>query len=311
MADPHPLPATLSKQMLIGGQWRPAVSGRTIVVENPGRREPLGDIPRGEKADVDLAVAAAERRSRLEGVVPRERGQLLLKIAEAMEARVRKRWRAPSPSRPATRCGRRRGARPSWRPTSFATSAGWLGAEGRDRPARRGRAQSYTRREPIGIVGAIIPWNAPVMLGALKIAPALCAGNALVMKAPRRAARGAADGRDLQRFLPPGVLNVITGYGEECGGPARHPSAGPQAVASPARPRSARLIMRAAAERIVPVSLELGGKSPSIVYPDCRRGLGGRRHHQRHALHPPEPVAARRARACSCTRTSSTASWRS
>jgi acyl-CoA reductase-like NAD-dependent aldehyde dehydrogenase len=128
---------------------------------------------------------------------------------------------------------------------------------------------SYTRREPLGVVGAIIPWNAPVLLGALKIAPALCAGNTLVLKTAEDAPMGVLFMTEIcHEFLPPGVLNVLTGTGEECGGPlANHPIiaklsfTGSTAVG--------KIIMHAAAERIVPVSLELGGKSPSVVYPDA------------------------------------------
>jgi acyl-CoA reductase-like NAD-dependent aldehyde dehydrogenase len=126
---------------------------------------------------------------------------------------------------------------------------------------------SYTRREPIGVVGAIIPWNAPVLLGALKIAPALCAGNTIVLKAAEDAPLGVV-AEICQEFLPPGVLNVLTGLGEECGGAlAEHPSV--RKLSFTGSTEVGKLIMRAAAERIVPVSLELGGKSPSIVYPDA------------------------------------------
>jgi acyl-CoA reductase-like NAD-dependent aldehyde dehydrogenase len=85
---------------------------------------------------------------------------------------------------------------------------------------------SYTRREPLGVVGAIIPWNAPVLLAALKIAPAVCAGNTLVLKAAEDAPLGVLLVAEIcQQFPPPGVLNVLTGLGEECGGPlAQHPS---------------------------------------------------------------------------------------
>ena len=128
---------------------------------------------------------------------------------------------------------------------------------------------SYTRREPIGVVGAIIPWNAPVLLGALKIAPALCAGNTIVLKAAEDAPLGVLVMAEIsQEFLPRGVLNVLTGLGEECGGAlAEHPLV--CKLSFTGSTEVGKIIMRAAAERIVPVSLELGGKSPSIVYPDA------------------------------------------
>ncbi len=128
---------------------------------------------------------------------------------------------------------------------------------------------SYTRREPLGVVGAIIPWNAPILLGALKIAPALCAGNTLVMKAAEDAPLAVLLMAEIcQEFLPKGVLNVLTGFGPECGAPlANHPLV--RKLSFTGSTEVGKSVMRAAAERIVPVSLELGGKSPSIVYPDC------------------------------------------
>ena len=128
---------------------------------------------------------------------------------------------------------------------------------------------SYTRREPLGVVGAIIPWNAPVLLAALKIAPALCAGNTLVLKAAEDAPLGVLKMAEAcQEFLPPGVLNVLTGLGPECGSPlAQHPKV--MKLSFTGSTEVGKIVMRAAAERIVPVSLELGGKSPSIVYPDA------------------------------------------
>ena len=128
---------------------------------------------------------------------------------------------------------------------------------------------SYTRREPLGVVGAIIPWNAPVLLAALKIGPALCAGNTLVLKAAEDAPLGVLLLAEVcQELLPPGVLNVLTGLGEECGAPlAGHPMV--SKLSFTGSTEVGKLIMRAASDRIVPVSLELGGKSPSIVFPDA------------------------------------------
>ncbi|MEM7748087.1 MAG: aldehyde dehydrogenase family protein, partial [Pseudomonadota bacterium] len=128
---------------------------------------------------------------------------------------------------------------------------------------------SYTRREPLGVVGAIIPWNAPVMLGALKIAPALCAGNTIVMKAAEDAPLGIMRVAEIcQKFLPAGIVNILTGTGPECGAPlSEHPDI--RKLSFTGSTAVGKLIMKAAADRIVPVSLELGGKSPSIVYPDA------------------------------------------
>jgi betaine-aldehyde dehydrogenase len=128
---------------------------------------------------------------------------------------------------------------------------------------------SYTRREPIGVVGAIVPWNAPVVLGTMKIAMSVAAGNTLVLKAAEDAPLALLRVAELcSRRLPPGVVNVLTGYGEECGAAlARHPLV--RKLSFTGSTEVGSLIMHAAAERIVPVSLELGGKSPAIVFPDA------------------------------------------
>jgi betaine-aldehyde dehydrogenase len=127
---------------------------------------------------------------------------------------------------------------------------------------------SYTRREPIGVVGAVIPWNSPVALGAMKIAMSLAAGNTLVLKAAEDAPLGVLRMAELcSEHLPAGVLNVLTGYGEEAGAAlVQHPLV--RKLSFTGSTEVGKLIMHAAADRIVPVSLELGGKSPCVVFPD-------------------------------------------
>ena len=119
------------------------------------------------------------------------------------------------------------------------------------------------------MVGAIIPWNAPVLLAALKIAPALCTGNTVVLKAAEDAPLGVLMlAGTCQEHLPPGVLNVLTGYGHDCGAAlGAHP--GVRKLSFTGSTEVGKLIMEQAARRVVPVSLELGGKSPSIVFPDA------------------------------------------
>ena len=127
---------------------------------------------------------------------------------------------------------------------------------------------SYSVREPLGVVAAIVPWNAPVLLASLKVAMALCTGNTLVLKAAEDAPLGVLRMAEVcAPHLPAGVLNVVTGYGEECGGALlNHP--GIAKISFTGSTEVGRIAMRAAAERILPVSLELGGKAPAIVYPD-------------------------------------------
>jgi acyl-CoA reductase-like NAD-dependent aldehyde dehydrogenase len=256
-------------QMLIGGAWVDSLSGAVLSVENPAKRRPIGDIPRGNAADVDRAVqAAAKAFAAWSKVPPRERGRLLLRIADAVEARAEDLARTIALE---TGNALRTQARPEARLTAeIFRYFGGLASELKGETIPLGEhVLSYTRREPLGVVGAIIPWNAPVLLGALKIAPALCAGNTLVLKAAEDAPLGVLMmAASCQEFLPPGVLNVLTGLGEECGGPlAQHPIV--RKLSFTGSTEVGKIIMRAAAERIVPVSLELGGKSPSIVYPDA------------------------------------------
>ena len=265
----QPVPTPEPKGMLIDGQWVAAASNARISVENPAKRTAIAEVPRGAAVDVERAVAAASKAfpgwSR---VVPRERGKLLLKIAEAMEARAEEMGRLIALE---TGNALRTQARPEARGAAdIFRYFGGLASELKGETIPLGEhVLSYTRREPLGVVGAIIPWNAPVLLGALKIAPALCAGNTLVMKAAEDAPLGVLLMAEIcQEFLPPGVLNVLTGLGAECGGPlANHPAI--RKLSFTGSTEVGKVIMRAAAERIVPVSLELGGKSPSIVYPDA------------------------------------------
>jgi betaine-aldehyde dehydrogenase len=256
-------------KMLIGGSWVNAMSGATLTVENPGKRQPIADIPRGDHADVDGAVEAASRAfPAWSKVAPRDRGRMLLKIAEAMEARVEEMARTIAlETGNAIRTQARGEARLS---ADIFRYFGGLAGELKGETIPLGEhVLSYTRREPLGVVGAIIPWNAPVLLGALKIAPALCAGNTLVMKAAEDAPLGVLLMAEIcQEFLPPGVLNVLTGLGEEAGAAlSQHPKI--MKLSFTGSTEVGKLIMRAAADRIVPVSLELGGKSPSVVYPDA------------------------------------------
>jgi Aldehyde dehydrogenase family len=254
---------------LIGGKWVESASGEWLEVEDPAHRRPIAEVPRGRAEDVARAVkAAADAFPAWSRVVPRERGRLLARIADALEARVEELARTIALE---TGNALRTQARPEAKTTiDIIRYFGGLGGELKGETIPFGEhVLSYTRREPLGVVGAIIPWNAPVLLAALKIGPALCAGNTLVLKAAEDAPLGVLLLAEVcQEFLPPGVLNVLTGLGEECGAPlASHPMV--SKLSFTGSTEVGKLIMRAASERVVPVSLELGGKSPSIVFPDA------------------------------------------
>jgi betaine-aldehyde dehydrogenase len=256
-------------QHLIAGAWVDAASGETIAIEAPGTRATIANVPRGTAEDIDRAVkAASDAFPAWSRVPPRERGRILQKVADAVEARVEELARIIAEE---TGNAIRTQARPEARLSAdILRYFGGLASELKGETIPFGEhVLSYTRREPIGVVGAIIPWNAPVLLGCLKIAPALVAGNTLVLKAAEDAPLGVLWVAAIaNEFLPKGVLNVVTGYGEEAGAALSvHP--GVRKLSFTGSTAVGKLIMRAAADRIVPVSLELGGKSPSIVYPDA------------------------------------------
>ena len=255
--------------MLIGGKPAESSDGRFIDIENPANRTVIGEVPRATDADVDKAVrgaATAFEAWRL--VAPRDRGRALLKIADAVEAEVESIARTVALE---TGNAIRTQARPEVKSTADVIRYfGGVVSELKGETVPLGEhVLSYTRREPIGVVGGIVPWNAPVILGTLKIAMSVAAGNTLVLKAAEDAPLGLLRVAELcNEHLPPGVVNLLTGYGEECGAAlARHPLV--RKLSFTGSTEVGKLIMHAAADRIVPVSLELGGKSPAIVFPDA------------------------------------------
>ncbi|MCI3950828.1 MAG: thcA [Burkholderiales bacterium] len=255
--------------MLADGKWTASADGRLLGVENPANRAIIAEVPRGGAEDVDRAVRAAERAFEAwKTIAPRERGKLLLKVADAMEAKSEALSRLL-----ATETGNaiRTQSRPEVRTAIdvFRYFGGVAGEVKGETVPLGENVLSYTRREPIGVVGAIIPWNSPVVLGSLKIAMSIAAGNTLVLKAAEDAPLAILEvARLCQQLLPPGVINVLTGYGEECGAAlAQHPLV--RKLSFTGSTEVGKSVMRAASERIVPVSLELGGKSPAIVFPDA------------------------------------------
>ncbi len=258
-----------ARPMLIAGRWCGAVAGEMLVVENPGRRQPICTVPRARAEDVNRAVeAAAQAFPGWSRVPARDRGRLLLRIADQLEVRQEELARLIAEETGNALRTQARGE------AKFVVDAfryfGGLASELRGTTLPLGKDMlSYTRREPIGVVGAIVPWNAPAQLASLKIAPAVCAGNTIVLKAAEDAPVAVLMIAGVcQDHLPPGVLNVVTGYGAECGAPlAEHPLV--RKLSFTGSTAVGKSIMRAASDRLAPVSLELGGKSPSIVFPDA------------------------------------------
>ena len=257
-------------QMLVGGAWVDAADGRTISVENPARRgSVIAEVPRGGSDDVDRAVRAASGAYDAWRELPaRERGRALLRIADALEAHADELARSTS---------RETGnaLRPQARPEADLTHHlfryfGGIAGETKGSVLPLGeQILSYTRREPLGVVGAIIPWNSPLMIVGMKVPAALAAGNTVVLKAAEDAPLTVLRLAELaSEHLPPGVLNVITGYGDDAGAAlAAHD--GIAKISFTGSTEVGRTVMAVAADRVLPISLELGGKNPSIVFPDC------------------------------------------
>ena len=257
------------QRMLIGGQWVDAAGGETIDVENPAHRgSVIANVPRGRAEDVDRAVRAAAEAFAGWKIAPgRERGLAMFRIADALEADADPLARIVSTE---TGNALRTQARPEIR--SAVDIFRYFGGVAQELKGEVIPISEdllvYNRREPLGVVGGIVPWNAPVQLSAMKIAMAITAGNTLVLKAAEDAPLGVLRmAATCSRFLPPGVLNVVTGYGEEAGAAlTAHPTI--RKLSFTGSTEVGKLVMHAAADRIVPVSLELGGKSPAMVFPD-------------------------------------------
>ncbi|MET3507326.1 aldehyde dehydrogenase family protein [Halalkalibacter oceani] len=256
--------------MLINGEGRASVSSEFFSIESPAERgSVIAEVPRSSAEDVDIAVKAAHAAFASWREVPaKERGKLLWRIADAVEEQAEDIARTI-----ATETGNaiRTQARGEVKSVIeiFRYFAGVVSEiRGSTCPVDN-NLMAYTQREPYGVVGAIVPWNAPVQLSSLKIAPAVAAGNTIVLKTAEDAPLGVLKlAKICAEYLPAGVVNVITGFGQECGEALTgHPLV--NKLTFTGSTAVGKTIMRKAAERIVPVSLELGGKSPQIVFPDA------------------------------------------
>ena len=255
--------------MLIGGEWVDAESARTFDVEGPAKRgSVLAKVPSAGAADVDRAVKAAHAAfPEWRATAPRERGRILTRIADDLDAAIEDLARLLASE---TGNAIRTQARPEAKTTAdLFRYFGGLGGElkGETLPLGEGMF-SYTRREPWGVVAAIVPWNVPILISAWKVAPALLAGNTVVLKPSASAPLAAlAFARIAQKHLPKGVLNVVTGPGDDVGTPlVTHPLV--SKISFTGATSTGTAILKMAADRIIPVTLELGGKSPQILFPD-------------------------------------------
>jgi 1-pyrroline dehydrogenase len=253
----------------IGGRWVPAASGRTAEVTNPATGGVIATVPASDAEDVDRAVAAATKAFETwQHSTPQDRSLMLLRLADAVEARVDELGRLES----------RNGGKPLGQARDEVTAMVdnlrfFAGAarviEGKAANEYLAGHTSFIRRDPVGVVASIAPWNYPLYMAGWKIGPALAAGNTVVFKPSIRTPLTALALAEIAAdILPPGVLNVITGSGEAIGDAlVGHPAVAMVSVTGDTE--TGKRIARIGAESVKRLHLELGGKAPVIVFDDA------------------------------------------
>ena len=290
------------RKMLIGGKWVEAASGKTFPTYNPATGEVLAQVAEGNSDDIDRAVIAA--RNAFESgpwrrLTASERGRLIWKLADLLESHLEEFAQLESLDN-GKPIGVARAADVPLAVDLFRYMAGWATKiEGNTIPLSvpytpGARYHAYTLREPVGVVGQIIPWNFPLLMAAWKLGPALAAGCTIVLKPAEQTPLSALRLGELicEAGFPDGVVNIVPGYGETAGAAlAAHPEV--DKVAFTGSTEVGKLILGAAASNLKKVSLELGGKSPNIVCSDADRGGEYTRSLERDLLQP-WPVLLRR-----------------
>ncbi|MGW5726641.1 aldehyde dehydrogenase [Nocardia beijingensis] len=252
----------------IGGEWTAPVEGRFFENPSPVDGQTFCEVARSSAADIELALDAAHRAADAWGATSAtERANILNKIADRIEDNlealaVAETWENGKPVRETL------AADLPLAVDHFRYFAGAVRAQEGGISEIDADTIAYHFHEPLGVVGQIIPWNFPILMAAWKLAPALAAGNAVVLKPAEQTPASILKVVELiADLLPPGVLNVVNGFGVEAGKPL---AASPRVakVAFTGETTTGRLIMQYASENIIPVTLELGGKSPNIFLPD-------------------------------------------
>ncbi|WP_068084985.1 aldehyde dehydrogenase [Novosphingobium rosa] len=259
-------------KMLIGGQQVDALSGRTYASQNPATGEAWAILPDADAADADRAVRAAHdafRSPAWRGLTATARGKLLRRLGDLVAQHGEK--LAELETRDNGKLIRETRGQLAYLPEFFHYAGGLADKlEGSTLPIDKADMFAFTVPEPLGVVAAIIPWNSPLYLTAIKLAPALAAGNTIVVKPSEHASasilRFAALAREAG--FPDGVVNVVTGFGAGAGTAlTSHPLV--RRVAFTGGPSTARHVIRATADNFAKLSLELGGKSANIVFDDA------------------------------------------
>ena len=247
-----------------------AVAGETFETMNPATGVALATLARAKREDVDAAVASANKAfatwSRMD---PNERARILWRVGELVMGKLEELARLEALDTGKPIANARLIDVPRTADTFFYFSGWATKVHGETIPVR-GPMLNYTVREPLGVIGAILPWNFPLLLAARKIAPALAVGNTVVVKPPEEASLTTVALAKImaEAGVPEGVVNVLTGYGEEVGAAlVEHP--GVAKISFTGGTETGKIIMRAAASTLKRLSLELGGKSPNIVFADA------------------------------------------
>ncbi|MFI5117025.1 MAG: aldehyde dehydrogenase family protein [Terriglobales bacterium] len=265
------------RKMFIDGKWVEAASGKTFPTYNPATGEVLAHIAEGDREDIDRAVKAA-RRAFESGpwaeMTASQRGRVIWKLGDLIEEHLEEFAQLESldNGKPLSVA---RVADVPLAADLFHYMAGWATKiEGSTIPISAGSKRvkyfAYTRREPVGVVGQIIPWNFPLLMAAWKLGPALATGCTVVLKPAEQTPLSALLLAELmaEAGFPDGVVNVVPGYGETAGAAlASHPDV--DKIAFTGSTEVGRLILQAAAGNLKKVSLELGGKSPNLVFADA------------------------------------------
>ncbi len=265
------VPAVKPQKLFIGGEWVDPSTGESFQTINPATEEAITDIAKGDARDIDRAVAAARKAfdgGKWSDMPASKRGKILWKIADLMESKIDEfamleTLDAGKPLAESKHVEMKQSI------DVLRYYAGYANKITGDTLPSNGGNFVYTLREPLGVVGAITPWNFPMLLAMWKIAPALAAGNCVVLKpatwTPLTALKFAETCREAG--LPAGVFNVVTGPGSTAGQAlVTHP--GVDKISFTGATDTGKGIMKAAADTLKKISLELGGKSPNIVFAD-------------------------------------------
>ena len=259
-------------QMYINGEWVAAQSGKTFESINPSDGKPWAVVPEADEVDVDTAVKAAHRAF-TEGpwstMTATERGKLLRRLGDVLAEHSESLGHCETVDTGKLFKETRWQAR--YISDYFYYYAGLADkVSGETLPIDKPNMWTMTIREPLGVVAAVVPWNSQLFLVAVKIGPALAAGNTVVLKASEHASAPMLEFAKVfeEAGFPPGVFNVISGLGEPCGRAlTSHPLV--DRISFTGGPETARHVVRNSAENFAQVSLELGGKSPEVIFDDA------------------------------------------